>query len=581
MRKASETLKNLLGSRDNLVYVLTYEENAFVEQLCQTVREMSTATGMKQPKIKIYSSSTGMMEVTSMTSPCDFNPEAIDDNIPNVIKALQYVQKYQNLVPEDSDSIFDKINNNGNSDSSSAMNRKGGSSFDESVIFVFKDLHQFFQSKEVVRLLRDLKEEYVDKVYCPIFVTSPVLDLPCELEKIFTLYEMPLMEKDELSFIVDHTAGIIAGETPEQTVKRKRDLVTAFSGLTSREVTRAVCHCKVKYSDKAIRPEEIHREKVAIVKKSGALDFVVPKHKLSDLGGCEAFKKWIMKVKERFTPEAKEFGIPEPKGAMLVGVPGTSKTVSAEILASYLNVPLLSLDMAKIMGSFVGQSERQISNALRIVKSVSPCVLLLDECEKVLGGVQSSSQSDAGTLSRVMSQFLTFLQEDNTGVITIMTSNDVSQLPPELTRSGRIDAQWMFDLPNSEERNEIESIYIAKNNLDITPELKDYLTEKTQNFTGAEIKTVIENMTIDIFFRQKQEEVESFNRIVLRSDIDSAVKSVTPVFISSREKIEAFRSFAKDRYLNASEPEHKEQHKKTKPVWPNNAFKVVRLNTKK
>jgi SpoVK/Ycf46/Vps4 family AAA+-type ATPase len=261
---------------------------------------------------------------------------------------------------------------------------------------------------------------------------------------------------------------------------------------------------------------------------------------------------WIKKVKEAMTPEAEAFGIPKPKGAMLVGVPGTSKTVSAEILASYLNIPLLSLDMAKVMGSFVGQSERQIANALRITKSVAPCILVLDEMEKILGGVQSSNSTDSGTLSRVMSQLLNFLQQDNTNVITIMTSNDVSQLPPELTRSGRIDAQWMFDLPNEFERGEIIEIYLKKNKLETDSNTFTYFTTATENFTGAEIKSAVKDAMINSFYRQKANSVENFTRSLTIEDIKSAIDNTVTVWKSNHEKIEAFRTYSKSRYLNAS-----------------------------
>jgi SpoVK/Ycf46/Vps4 family AAA+-type ATPase len=418
-------------------------------------------------------------------------------------------------------------------------------------IFVFKDFHLFLQDKDVLRMIRDIKENYGYPNYCPIVVTSPLLELPPELEKIFTYYEFPLMDKEE---ITEKFTTTLTNLRIEQSVIDS--VIESSVGLTSREIERALYHSLAKnivsQNKKTVTPQDIHEEKIQIIKKSGALDFIRPEHTLDDLGGCDNFKLWIKKVKEAMTPEAEAFGIPKPKGAMLVGVPGTSKTVSAEILASYLNIPLLSLDMAKVMGSFVGQSERQIANALRITKSVAPCILVLDEMEKILGGVQSSNSTDSGTLSRVMSQLLNFLQQDNTNVITIMTSNDVSQLPPELTRSGRIDAQWMFDLPNEFERGEIIEIYLKKNKLETDSNTFTYFTTATENFTGAEIKSAVKDAMINSFYRQKANSVENFTRSLTIEDIKSAIDNTVTVWKSNHEKIEAFRTYSKSRYLNAS-----------------------------
>ena len=257
---------------------------------------------------------------------------------------------------------------------------------------------------------------------------------------------------------------------------------------------------------------------------------------------------------------------------MLVGIPGTSKTVSAEILASYLGVPLLSLDMAKVMGSLVGQSERQIANALRIAQAVAPCVLLVDECEKAFGGFQSSAQADAGTLSRTMGQLLGFLNKDDTNVITIMTSNDVSILPPELTRTGRLDAQWCFDLPNSEERKEIINIYLKKNKLECGEKELQYFVKQSENYTGAEIRGAVKEMLVSCFYRQKNNGAEKYNRKLTITDIDAGLSGIVTIYKSSKEKIDGFREFAKTRYLNASKPENT---KKT-IIKPNaNFFSIV------
>ena len=444
---------NHLRAKDGLIYTLTYEENEFIEDLCSAIKKMTDNknSAFKIPaRIYTYSRPQGLYEL-DIINPLSFDAKRVNDRVRNYPELFAYIKNLQNQISKKNDNILVSLGKARN------QSQEEEDQDIQPAIFIIKDLHLFFNDKDVLRWLRDLKESYLPtkkSAYCPIIVTSPVLELPPELEKIFTLFEYPLMSKDEIKeqfskLIIDKQHG---------TEEELNAIAASLTGLTRRECLRAVMHSMASHDDKKVRASDLHEEKKQIVKKSGSLEFIVPQHTLEDMGGCDNFKLWIQKVKESMSEEARQFGVPQPKGAMLVGVPGTSKTVSAEILASYLGVPLLSLNIARVMGSFVGQSEHRILEALRIAKSVSPCVLLLDEMEKTLGGVNSSNQTDSGTLSRVMAQLLNFLQEDNTGIITIMTSNDVSQLPPELTRSGRIDAQWMFDLPNEFERSEIIDI---------------------------------------------------------------------------------------------------------------------------
>ena len=541
MRKSMNEFANLLNAQDPLLYVHTYEENEFVSNLCEKLLTFNLDANQRKKvpcQVYVYTRPLGLRRI-NLINPTMFNPEDKVNNVNNIIEALNYVNNIQqDIAAEQSKSmnIMARISKNEEKDVPKDTQ--------QSSIFIFKDLHLYYNDKDVLRMLRDIKENYSSNIYTPIIVTSPVVEIPTELEKLFTLWEFPLMTKEEIS---DHIVNMFPNEL-FSSEEEKNNVIEACCGLTEREIMKALAHSFHK--NMQIKAMDVYEEKIQLVKKSGCLDYLRPNHTIDDLGGCDNFKDWIKKVKESLSPEAREFGIPSPKGAMLVGVPGTSKTASAEILASYLKVPLLALDMAKIMGSFVGQSERTISNALRIAKSIAPCILLIDECEKGFSGVASSASSDAGTLSRVMGQLLTFLQ-DNDGVIVMMTSNDVSQLPPELTRSGRIDTQWMFDLPNKYERNEIIRIYLDKNKLNATEENVNYLADKTENYTGAEIKSLVKDILVNTYYRQKTSGA-SLTRYFEKQDIEDAVKRTVTVYRSSKEKIEAFRSFAKDRYLNAS-----------------------------
>lgn len=556
MRKSVSELENILRSQDGLVYALTYEENEFLQSLAVAINNIKNDPKSKMKasmQIFVYSRPQGLYKV-DLTNPTRYSQENVVKNVKNIYDAFNYIKGMQDKASKKQETLAELI-------SKHRSEIEEPEEQDAPSVFVFKDLHMFFNDKDVIRHLRDLKETYKSPNYCPIFVTSPIMDLPPELEKIFTLFEFPLLTKEEITKLLGKTLR----EKFNLEQSKQEEIINSCVGLTAREIFRALAHSAAKNVDKDIKvtAEDVHEEKIQIIKKSGALDFIVPEHSLEDLGGSDNFKEWVLKVKEAMTPEAAEFGIPKPKGAMLVGVPGTSKTVSAEILASYLKVPLISLDMAKVMGSYVGQSERQISNALRICQSVAPCILLLDEMEKILGGVQSSNSTDSGTLSRVMSQLLNFLQKDDTNVITLMTSNDVSQLPPELTRTGRIDAQWLFDLPNKYERDEIIDIYLKKSKLECSSDNKKLAISVTSNFTGAEIKSMIKDAMINSFYRQKKNGKTQFSRILTKEDIEAAANNTVTVYKSSNEKIETFRANAKGKYLNASKSE-KELSRKQK-----------------
>lgn len=565
MRQCINKLVNLFRAKDNLLFVNTYEENALVKEICNASRLINEKklTYNIPADIYVYTRPDGMYKLDIM-SPLELKPENHIKEVKNHLMALDFIDSLQNNVKKNKEDLMQMAGIESDSLRGKTEDKKGSS------IFIFKDMHLYFGDKDFIRKIRNLKEEYGDKkTYCPIIFTAPVMELSPELEKIFTVFDFELMNRDDIRKMISPMLIKLCKDKPVDEVSETiNSVASACMGLTEREITRALAHSLAKNNKEKIDRADIYEEKLQIIRKSNALDYIEPSHNIDDLGGCANFKEWIYKVKEAITPEAKEFGIPHPKGAMLVGVPGTSKTVSAEILASYLGVPLLSLDMAKVMGSLVGQSERQIANALRVAQAVAPCVLLVDEAEKAWAGHSSSSQCDAGTLSRTMGQLLTFLNKDDTGVITIMTSNDVSILPPELTRTGRLDAQWCFDLPNSEERREIINIYLKKNKLECEGKELDYFVKQSENYTGAEIRGAVKEMLVACFYRQKNSNTAKFNRKLTTSDIDAGLSSIVTIYKSSKEKIDGFREFAKTRYLNASKPE---ETKRT-AVKPNNNF---------
>lgn len=550
MRKNMEKLVNLMRAKDPLLLVRTYEENEFIRELCSaTLKINKEAYTYKMPaSIYIYSTGRGMYKLDPM-EPLKYDPKNVDKNVRNIMEALQFIE---NVQLNNSAAFINPLKQV----VTDSCNNMGSVTRIEPSIFILKDAHLFFTEKAFMRKLRDLKENYRGETnYCPIIVTAPVVNLPLELEKLFTLLDFPLMTKPE---IIDSIRPLVKGVYPkagdEWLDAKLSSLADAFSGLTYREIDRALCHSIAKNDKKAIRTEDIYEEKLQAVKKSDVLSIVQPTHTMDDLGGCKGIKEWFDSVKESMTAEAREFGIPAPKGAMLVGIPGTSKSVSAEILANHLGLPLINLDISACMGSLVGQSEQAIGNALRIVKAMAPVVLLCDEVDKTLGGAMSSAASDAGTLSRVLAQILTFLQEDDTGVICIFTSNNSEVLPMELTRSGRLDKNFAFFLPDAEERKEIAKIYLNKNGLEADAEVMDAIVRGSEHYTGAEIKTAVQEMLISAFIRQKTAKAKAFTKKLTAEDVEAGLAKTTILWRSSKEKVDAFCDFAKTRFLDASKP---------------------------
>ena len=326
-----------------------------------------------------------------------------------------------------------------------------------------------------------------------------------------------------------------------RTGDEKLQCVEALLGLTYIQMLQCLEYCSKSGN---ISVADIHKFKTENFDGS-MLEISHPTMSLNDIGGYHAFKKYVATLPKFYTDEAKQLGIKKPKGFIAFGVPGCSKTVSASIIAATLKVPLVNINLSKIMQGLVGASEGNMERALNQVRELKQCVVLLDESEKVLGGFASSHQSDAGTLARVMSRLLTFLHE-NENSFTVFTSNDITKLPPELMRAGRLDTQWYFSIPNSEEAQEILSIYIKKYGLKFKSKADlEYLVNAIDRFTGAEIEQTVINLQRVLFVNDRKE--------VTQGLIEEAVMTIVPVAKSSSDSIAALEEHARKFAVYASE----------------------------
>ena len=421
----------------------------------------------------------------------------------------------------------------------------------ESSAYVLLDFHAFADNAPTVRGLRDLKEYPPYRNYNPVIVISPVQKISPELEKLFTIVQYDLPDRQDIEEQLRRIVTSISrlNEKKHQvevpTEEKLAKITQACIGLTRMEIDNACSKSIVKYRELALQP--ILDEKIQLVQKSGVLDYITPEYSFEDIGGNKAFKNWMLEAKESFADEAISFGVKPSKGYIGYGIPGSSKSVSAQAMASLMGWPLLSLSMERIMSKHVGESERKIAQALRIVRACAPCVFLIDEVEKALGGVSSSNNVDSGTLSRVVSSCLQFLNED-TGVFVVMTSNDVANLPPALTRSGRLDAQWYFGLPTKEEREEIFRIHFRRIGKEVSDEIIKVGAANSENFTGAEIKDVVKFSLRKAFSRSREDNITE----ILKQDIVAATRDVIPLYKSAKESIQSLEAYAVGRARNSS-----------------------------
>jgi SpoVK/Ycf46/Vps4 family AAA+-type ATPase len=237
--------------------------------------------------------------------------------------------------------------------------------------------------------------------------------------------------------------------------------------------------------------ETILEEKKQIIRKSGLLEYYEHREEFSDVGGMEILKDWLVKRRAAFGSRAKDFGLPLPKGILLIGVPGTGKSLTAKAVGALWQMPLLRLDVGKIFAGLVGSSEENVRSVIKTAEAIAPAILWIDELEKGFSGTQSSGSTDGGTTSRVFGTFITWLQEKTTPVFVIATANNVHQLPPELLRKGRFDEIFFVDLPTAQVRTDIFRIHLAQRKHPVERFDLYKLAASSEKFSGAEIEQAI------------------------------------------------------------------------------------------
>lgn len=357
-------------------------------------------------------------------------------------------------------------------------------------LFIMKDINPFLNNPILVRQLRDV-EQRLRQTRSSLVVISTTQKFPPELEKSFYVMDWDLPNRDEIRPIVGEILKLPKVKAPANL----DSVVDAALGLTKNEIEAVLAKSAVQTA--TLDVGTIIAEKKQILKRGGILEFIEASGSLNDVGGHDLLKGWLQKRQRAFTPQAREYGIPLPKGTLIVGPPGAGKSLIAKMAGNAWGMPTLRLDMGRVFQGLVGSSEENMRKAIKQAEACAPCVLWIDELEKGLG----QGGLDGGTSQRVFGTFLTWMQEKTCSVFVMATANNISNLPPELLRKGRFDEIWYCNLPTLKERAEILKIHLSKKAKaqDLPPDGLEKIAKITKGYVGAELEAVVVSAMYEAF----------------------------------------------------------------------------------
>lgn len=371
-------------------------------------------------------------------------------------------------------------------------------------ILIFKDITSYLDDPRIVSKVKGLARMINQGVDATVIIVSSVLVIPKDIEKYVTILEMDYLNADEIKIII---RGFVKDNLNQQVDERLiEEFALAFKGLTEFEILNLLA---LSYADDGDLTRKdlrlIFDQKQQMIKKAGILEMIPLKETIDDIGGLENLKAWFIKKAKVYKNmnNAKKYGVDMPKGVLIAGVPGCGKSLNAKAAANLFEVPLLRLDMGRLMGKYVGESESNLRNAIALAEAISPCVLWIDELEKAFAGIGGSG-GGAEVTTRLFGNFLTWMQEKDSPTFVVATANDITQLPPELLRKGRFDEIFYVGLPNKEEREKIFNIHIKKRR---PQDLKNIrvkeLVSITEGFSGADIEGVVKDAIESAFAEDK------------------------------------------------------------------------------
>ena len=489
-----QELEVLIRAKYPLIYILSWEERRVESMLVRIAAQLNQ-------RLYAWTVTSGVMAVDTV------RPTEVDPGARSALQVLDHIESSR-----------------------------------EAALYVLKDFHPFLGTAQVMpepavlRKIRDMVQPLKESRKTVLFL-SPVLRLPPELEKEITLVDFLLPAPEDLEDALDRvvrSAQSQGGLRLKLSSEDRERVLQAARGLTVSEAENVFAKSVVM--TRQFDPSIIIAEKKQLIRKSNTLEYYEAAEEMSYVGGMDELKAWLHKRRLAFTEQARAFGLPEPRGLLLLGVQGGGKSLIAKAVSTAWKLPLLRLDMGRIFSELVGSSEENMRAALRLAEAVSPAVLWIDEIEKGLSGLASSGRSDAGTAARVFGSFLVWMQEKTAPVFVIATSNDITMLPPELLRKGRFDELFFVDLPSFEERQEIFFIHLHKRHWDSDCFDLPRLARETEGFSGAEIEQAIIAGLYDAFEAGRDLEEKDLLHNIARS---------VPLSQTMREQVTALRNWAR------------------------------------
>lgn len=385
----------------------------------------------------------------------------------------------------------------------------------DDAIFVMLDPSPFLKDPVFLRTLKDHIKDFESGKTLILLGTG--IDIPIELKHLVSAISSPLPTKDELRKVVTEISCTNEKEVDDDKMEKT---IEALAGLTFDQSANAVAESIVETGD--IDPAVISREKCRELSSKDYLKVETEIPDITDVGGLDELKSWLDKRKRCFSKEAIDFGLPIPKGFLMVGLPGCGKSLVSKCTSSILEIPLIKFDIGALMGSLVGESEKNVRDAIEIAESMAPCVLWIDELDKQLSPSGGTADGGHEVTKRIMSSLLTWMSDKKSPIFIVATANNIQGLSnsfPELLRKGRWDETFFVDLPNPDEREEIFRIHIKKTKRDVSKFDVSHLSEISNDFTGAEIESAVRDAMYIAFDNNVDLGMES---------IESAVGAIIP-----------------------------------------------------
>jgi len=410
-------------------------------------------------------------------------------------------------------------------------------------LFLLKDFHRFLTDLSISRKLRNISRILKLQPKTIIIIGSD-LNVPKELQDLITVVEFQLPSKDEISQELSRLINSLNIKIDSQLFE---NLASACQGLSLERIRRVFSKIIATY--KTIDDNSIVvllSEKKQIIRQTEILEYYSVDDKITSLGGLDILKDWLKKRKTAFGIQASNYGLPTPRGLLLIGIQGTGKSLTAKAIANDWKLPLLKLDVGKLFGGIVGESESRLRKMINVSETISPCILWIDEIDKAF--TNTESKGDSGTSNRVLATFISWLSEKTKPVFVIATANNIDLLPLEIIRKGRFDEIFFLDLPKQEEREEIFKIHLQEfrpNTWESFDSSK--LAQASDSFSGAEIRqSIIEGM-YHAFYEKRE---------FTTDDICSALKELIPLALLESDQMRRLQNWASSGRIRLASSKH-------------------------